>query len=196
MKKIHNKKIISEQRKADFGCLNQVIEKNPIFFLFDEFIDGRIVIYFDEIDLKANKNGRRWEFYKNTDNSSSGGVWSELNGSTKVKDGRWYCDGENNFFYQTPTETYSSRTERTTPRTTTTTTPTTTTTTTTTTEPTTTDTNQSIFPLKKGISAPEVVQLQNFLNNKGTGEKLVTDGIFGDLTYNKLVKYQEDNNLI
>jgi hypothetical protein len=199
MKKIHNKKIISEQRKADFGCLNKVIEKKD--YLFDEYID-RIVIYLEEIDLEANKNGRQWIFYKNTNDSSSGGRWFEFNGSTKVKDGRWYCDGENNFFYQTPTETYSSRTERSTPRTTTTE-PTTTTTepTTTTTEPTTTtttttDTNQSIFPLKKGISAPEVVQLQNFLNNKGTGEKLVTDGIFGDLTYNKLVKYQEDNNLI
>jgi peptidoglycan hydrolase-like protein with peptidoglycan-binding domain len=60
----------------------------------------------------------------------------------------------------------------------------------------TTNTNQSIFPLKKGKSGPEVVQLQNFLNDKVTDEKLVTDGIFGDLTYNKLVKYQKDNNLI
>jgi hypothetical protein len=125
MKMIHNKKIISEQRKADFECLNKKIEKKG--YLFDPYDDG-IIIYFDKIDLEANKNGRRWIFYKNTNNSSSGGRWFEYNGSTKVKDGRWYCDGEENFFYQTPTETYSSRTEITRPRLTTATSTTTTTT--------------------------------------------------------------------
>jgi hypothetical protein len=187
MRKNYNKNIISEERNSDFKCITNFIERVPQ--KYKRFTD-RIVIYLDD-DIR---NGRSWVFYQNANNSDSGGRWFEFNESTKVKDGRWYCDGEDNFFYETLTETYSSLTNVITPLSTQTPTQTQTPTNTSTqtTEPEADDT----FPLKKGKSGPEVVQLQNFLNDKGTGKKLVTDGIFGDLTYNKLVKYQEDKKLI
>jgi hypothetical protein len=131
-----------------------------------------------------------WNFFSNN-------VFTASDRGVQYVTGKWQCDGDENFkIIGEVTKLDGTKKNQTYPSKINDWIDTTTTTTTTTTEPTTTDTNQSIFPLKKGISAPEVVQLQNFLNNKGTGEKLVTDGIFGDLTYNKLVKYQEDNNLI
>jgi hypothetical protein len=128
----------------------------------------------------------KWFFFDN-------GIWISMKitvaGVRKRLDkGTWECNGDDNFkivaggfVYTSDTDIWVRLTTESEPLSP---------------ETPTTNTNQSIFPLKKGKSGLEVVQLQNFLNVKGTGEKLVTDGIFGDLTYNKLVKYQEDNNLI
>jgi hypothetical protein len=52
------------------------------------------------------------------------------------------------------------------------------------------------FPLKKGSRGTEVCQLQKYLNKLIPLEPLVTDGIFGDKTYNKLVQLQKSTGII
>jgi hypothetical protein len=120
-----------------------------------------------------------WLFYPpNSDNRQR---WFDMENSVVKEKGDWTCDGESNFTIKKESgETYSSQTGDS--------------------DSDTSDTSDSEeasdFPLKFGSEGPKVVQLQHFLNEKGTGTKLVTDGIFGNKTKDKLVRYQKDNNLI
>ena len=61
-----------------------------------------------------------------------------------------------------------------------------------------TDTNfdRTKFPLKKGSEGKEVIQLQNYLNKEIPANPLVIDGIFGDLTHNKLVQVQKNKGVL
>ena len=52
------------------------------------------------------------------------------------------------------------------------------------------------FPLKKGSEGTEVIQLQNYLNKEIPENPLVIDGIFGDLTHNKLVQVQKNKGVL
>lgn len=52
------------------------------------------------------------------------------------------------------------------------------------------------FPLKKGSEGKEVIQLQNYLNKEIPADPLVIDGIFGDLTHNKLVQVQKNKGVL
>jgi hypothetical protein len=52
------------------------------------------------------------------------------------------------------------------------------------------------FPLKKGSEGKEVIQLQNYLNKEIPANPLVIDGIFGDLTHNKLVQVQKNKGVL
>jgi hypothetical protein len=52
------------------------------------------------------------------------------------------------------------------------------------------------FPLKKGSECKEVIQLQNYLNKEIPENPLVIDGIFGDLTHNKLVQVQKNKGVL
>ena len=53
------------------------------------------------------------------------------------------------------------------------------------------DFDRTKFPLKKGSEGKEVIQLQNYLNQEIPTNPLVIDGIFGNLTHNKLVQVQK-----
>jgi hypothetical protein len=127
------------------------------------------------------KSGTKWYFYKTKPDVRP---WVEVANSKITLQGTWSCLGESNFqltrsdgktFVGGDTswkdETQSG----------------------TTTEPTHDETK---FPLKKGSRGPEVVQLQNYLNKQIPQDPLVTDGIFGDKTYNKLVQLQKSTGLI
>jgi len=63
----------------------------------------------------------------------------------------------------------------------------------TTTEP---DFDRTKFPLKKGSEGKEVIQLQNYLNKEIPANPLVIDGIFGNLTHNKLVQVQKNKEVL
>ena len=52
------------------------------------------------------------------------------------------------------------------------------------------------FPLKKGSEGKEVIQLQNYLNKEIPADPLVIDGIFGELTHNKLVQVQKNKGVL
>ena len=117
-----------------------------------------------------------WIFYK--PNSDDRQRWINMENSVVTERGDWACDGDSNFTIKKDGgETYSSQTGDS--------------------DSDTSDPEEaSDFPLKFGSEGPKVVQLQHFLNEKGTGPNLVTDGIFGNKTKDKLVQYQKDNNLI
>ena len=117
-----------------------------------------------------------WIFYK--PNSDDRQRWINKENSVVTERGDWACDGDSNFTIKKDGGgTYSSQTGDS--------------------DSDTSDTTDtSDFPLKFDSRGPKVVQLQHFLNEKGTGTKLVTDGIFGNKTKDKLVQYQKDNNLI
>lgn len=117
-----------------------------------------------------------WIFYKpNSDNKLR---WVNMKDLVATERGEWACDGDSNFTIKKDGgETYSSQTGDSD-------------------SDTSDETDTSDFPLKFDSWGPKVVQLQHFLNEKGTGTKLVTDGIFGNKTKDKLVQYQKDNNLI
>lgn len=118
-----------------------------------------------------------WVFYKpNSDNRQR---WFNMENSVPTEKGDWACDGDSNFTIKKDGGgTYSSQTGEESD------------------SDTSNDSDTSDFPLKFDSRGPKVVQLQHFLNEKGTGTKLVTDGIFGNKTKDKLVQYQKDNNLI
>lgn len=117
-----------------------------------------------------------WLFYP--PNSDDRQRWINMENSVVTERGDWACDGDSNFTIKKDGgETYSSQTGDS--------------------DSDTSDPEEaSDFPLKFGSEGPKVVQLQHFLNEKGTGPNLVTDGIFGNKTKDKLVQYQKDNNLI
>jgi hypothetical protein len=52
------------------------------------------------------------------------------------------------------------------------------------------------FPLRLGSKGPKVAQLQRFLNDKISQSPLVIDGVFGQKTKDKLIKYQKDNRFV
>lgn len=58
------------------------------------------------------------------------------------------------------------------------------------------DFDRTKFPLKKGSEGKEVIQLQNYLNKEIPANPLVIDGIFGDLTHNKLVQVQKNKGVL
>ena len=105
--------------------------------------------------------------------------------------GTWECKGNNNYIVTTDTHTWASDgggwVERPPvepepeeePETTT--------------EP---DFDRTKFPLKKGSEGKEVIQLQNYLNKEIPANPLVIDGIFGDLTHNKLVQVQKNKGVL
>jgi hypothetical protein len=127
------------------------------------------------------KSGTKWFFYQ-----TKPGVrpWVEVNNKTMSLNGTWSCLGESNFqLTRSDGKTYvggdTSWKDETQPETTT--------------EPTYDKTN---FPLKKGSEGKEVIQLQNYLNKEIPANPLVIDGIFGDLTHNKLVQVQKNKGVL
>ena len=134
----------------------------------------------------------RWYFYPPKENRNSwveynlmsekvtlSGTWSCLD-STNFKltrsDGKTYIGGGSGWEDPTAPE---STTEPTDPESTT--------------EP---DFDRTKFPLKKGSEGKEVIQLQNYLNKEIPANPLVIDGIFGDLTHNKLVQVQKNKGVL
>jgi hypothetical protein len=106
--------------------------------------------------------------------------------------GTWECKGNNHFIITTETHTLDSSDDKgwverppvepepeEEPETTT--------------EP---DFDRTKFPLKKGSEGKEVIQLQNYLNKEIPENPLVIDGIFGDLTHNKLVQVQKNKGVL
>jgi hypothetical protein len=127
------------------------------------------------------KSGAKWFFYQ-----TKPGVrpWVEVNNKTMSLNGTWSCLGESNFqLTRSDGKTYvggdTSWKDETQPETTT--------------EPTYDKTN---FPLKKGSEGKEVIQLQNYLNKEIPTNPLVIDGIFGNLTHNKLVQVQKNKGVL
>jgi hypothetical protein len=161
------------QLNPSFSCVTSGLASMGLSF---QIKDNRYVV----ATLKSNT---KWYFYNPKPDTKT---WVEYDYNTKniTLQGTWSCLGESNFqltrsdgktFVGGDTswkdETQSG----------------------TTTEPTHDETK---FPLKKGSRGPEVVQLQNYLNKQIPQDPLVTDGIFGDKTYNKLVQLQKSTGLI
>ena len=127
------------------------------------------------------KSGAKWFFYQ-----TKPGVrpWVEVNNKTMSLNGAWSCLGESNFqLTRSDGKIYvggdTSWKDETQPETTT--------------EP---DFDRTKFPLKKGSEGKEVIQLQNYLNKEIPANPLVIDGIFGDLTHNKLVQVQKNKGVL
>lgn len=134
----------------------------------------------------------RWYFYPPKENRNS---WVEYNflGKKVTLSGTWSCLDSTNFkLTRNDGKTYigggsgwenpsapESTTEPTAPESTT--------------EPT---YDKSKFPLKVGSEGTEVIQLQNYLNKEIPENPLVIDGIFGDLTHNKLVQVQKNKGVL
>jgi hypothetical protein len=127
------------------------------------------------------KSGTKWYFYQPKQGTKT---WVEVNNKTITLQGTWSCVGESNFqLTRSDGKTYvggdTSWKDETQPETTT--------------EP---DFDRTKFPLKKGSEGKEVIQLQNYLNKEIPTNPLVIDGIFGDLTHNKLVQVQKNKGVL
>jgi hypothetical protein len=125
----------------------------------------------------------RWYFYPPKENRNS---WVEYNLLDKkvTLSGTWSCLDSTNFkLTRSDGKTYtgggSGWEDPTAPESTT--------------EP---DFDRTKFPLKKGSEGKEVIQLQNYLNKEIPANPLVIDGIFGDLTHNKLVQVQKNKGVL
>jgi len=88
--------IIYEQVLGSFTCLRNYIEKNKL--QHSEFAD-RIEIFLED----GNPSGLRFVFYK------LNSVWNRVSGTTKQKEGKWSCDGSDNYFVLAGMERYSSK---------------------------------------------------------------------------------------
>lgn len=88
--------IIYEQVLNSFTCLRNYIEKNELQNA--EFVD-RIEIYLEP----GNTSGLRFVFYK------LNSVWKRMSGTTTQKEGKWSCDGSDNYSILAGNERYSSK---------------------------------------------------------------------------------------
>lgn len=88
--------IIYEQVLNSFTCLRNYIEKNELQYA--EFVD-RIEIYLEP----GNTSGLRFVFYK------LNSVWKRMSGTTTQKEGKWSCDGSDNYSILAGNERYSSK---------------------------------------------------------------------------------------
>jgi hypothetical protein len=93
------KNIIHEQLQAivePFLCLTKNFESNS----------ERHTIYGDRVELwlDGSSSGPKWVFY------ILNNKWVELNGTTKLNEGNWSCDGSDNFFITAGNKRYSSKT--------------------------------------------------------------------------------------
>lgn len=88
--------IIYEQVLNSFTCLRNYIEKNEL--QNSEFVD-RIEIYLEP----GNTSGLRFVFYK------LNSVWKRMSGTTTQKEGKWSCDGSDNYSILAGNERYSSK---------------------------------------------------------------------------------------
>jgi hypothetical protein len=163
-------------------------------------IDKKCVIeYYKGIPQEVRELADRLYTIDKSDNSmyvfTFNGDWFYLpmvDGKYEQKStGTWECKGNNNFIITTEKHTWSSdgggwverppvepepeeEPEQST-------------------EP---DFDRTKFPLKKGSEGKEVIQLQNYLNKEIPANPLVIDGIFGDLTHNKLVQVQKNKGVL
>lgn len=90
------KNIIREQLQeyfVGFLCLTKYFESKGWNF----------IQYALRVELKLSSS-KKWVFYK-LDNQ-----WVELEGTTKQDEGKWYCDGSDNFIILAGDQRYSSKT--------------------------------------------------------------------------------------
>jgi len=155
-----------------------------------------VIEYYKGIPQEVKELNDRLYTIDKTDNImyvfTFSGDWFALpiiNGKREIKSqGTWECKGNNHFIITTETHTLDSSDDKgwvekppvnQEPEQTT--------------EPT---YDKSKFPLKKGSECKEVIQLQNYLNKEIPENPLVIDGIFGDLTHNKLVQVQKNKGVL
>jgi hypothetical protein len=152
-------------------------ETNPIFSCVEkrELEVGTRVIKKTERFLLIKKQ-KYWAFNKF-------GGWQQIKDGKIEFRGKWECDGESEYkIIADDGEIYESKNRPVkwvTP-----------------TQETVPSFDRTKFPLKKGSRGTEVCQLQKYLNKLIPQDPLVTDGIFGDKTYNKLVQLQKSTGII
>jgi hypothetical protein len=91
------KNIIHEQLQqivGEFLCLTKNFDTNG-----DDYI-----LRVDRVELKIDSN-IKWVFYKLNNQ------WVQLNGTTKEREGKWSCDGSDNFFIIAGNKRYSSKSD-------------------------------------------------------------------------------------
>ena len=86
---------IYEQALVSFTCLKKNIETTDD--VYEEFAD-RIEIY-----MENTTSGLRWVFYRLNNK------WKKITGTTTQKEGKWFCDGYDNFVIIAGNQRYSSK---------------------------------------------------------------------------------------